>query len=112
MNDIWITIVVNMNEDPMNGKIVLTPTEGIAILMNNYIQSTQTSNQQYSYINAICGENFCVDTLTNRFHEVGGEVRCCRPTKQIFRYFWSDEDRIPEVKLLKIRDITFRRPPV
>lgn len=110
MYNIWITTVFDMNGNPMNGKITFGEVHGIAILMNNFISKDISTSKQY--IDEICGENVCVDTLTNKFNEKSGEVRCCKLTKTILKYFWGDDNVIPQFELLNIQDITYRRPPV
>ena len=102
--NIWIKLVYIVKP---NGT-VSTPTHGVAILMNNFIDneidnSASSSQKEYSIENH-CSEDLCIDGLRNKFNLIQGRVRCCAITPKILKFF--DEDQKLKLEELRIRNVT------
>ena len=102
MSNIWIkmirTVVPNAaHETKLRG-------EGIAILMNNFIDS-KPSNAREEKMKELCEENVCLDDLQEEFRSVGGRVCCCAlASGKILKLFYNS-DIFTETSLLKIPNI-------
>ncbi|XP_065205562.1 uncharacterized protein LOC135835304 [Planococcus citri] len=104
MYNMWITIVADLN---------LRPVKAIAILMNNFIDAKETddlnhdtSTEKQQYIDKLCPKeaDVCVESLKQKFTQVGGQVRCCLPTAEITSLLHSNNP-IPIDRLLRIPNI-------
>ncbi|XP_065205565.1 uncharacterized protein LOC135835306 [Planococcus citri] len=68
-SNMWVKIVYTMPNvsSPDNS------TQGIAIMMDNFIDKTI----EPEFLEGYCPENFCIDSLRKKFRSAGGHIFCC-----------------------------------
>ena len=85
-------------------KLITTKHEGVAILINNFLDSIP-SHERETQIENFCTQNTCIYTLQEKFKIIGGRIRCCALNTGKIRLLFGEANNVV-VPLLQIPGIT------
>lgn len=98
VSNIWVKLVWTTQSVINN---ILTATHGVAILMNNFLDTETNSNSKT--LEQFCGQDLTIDALSQEFKDIKGRVRCCAVNSTILGLFGESTYKL---KKLHIPDIT------